>query len=239
MLINNQIFCNLENHLDMSSFDALSEQIAYTLAKHRGDFNPSWTTQETLYNRNSMSVRTKADQIMKESSNTISNKEALYAAKLLGTVTLGTHFVVRPDKLYTKKHLSEFTWKQSYDNQFKFLFDWIDAQKCFDDYGRVIFWISEPGQTTALHRDHFDQDLWKNRDPFIWLTGQYPKRLQVMDDVTGESHYSNCRACVFDANNLHASVGHTQFSAWSLRIDGVYNKEWAKRAGIAEYFNIQ
>jgi len=43
---------------------------------------------------------------------------------------------------------------------------------------------------------------------------------------------------VFSTHNVHASEGHSQCAAWSLRIDGKFNKDWAEQAGIAEYFNL-
>lgn len=241
-LINNQIFCNLEDHLDMKSFDALNDKITYALAKNHTHFKPSGTSQNTLHDQSTVSVYNKRDKLLKEIPS-LSAVEALYYAKFSGAVTLGNGFILRgntgyPAK-YHEKHLRSNAIIHPFDDQFKFLFDWIDAQNCFTEYGRVLFWVNEPGQKTALHRDYPENDVKKdNKDPFIWLTGVIPKRLVVKDAETGEIHHSTSRACVFSTHNIHASEGHPQLTVWSLRIDGKFNEDWARKAGIAEYFNI-
>lgn len=236
-LINNQLFYNLENYLDMKSFEALNDQIILTLAKNFQHLRPSGTSQNTLYDQSTISVYTKRDEALLAHPE-LSREDALFYAKLNGAVTLGTNFVVRgttgyPQK-YNVKYLRDSALIFPHDNQFKFLFDWIDSQGCFDEYGRVIFWISEPGQNTALHRDY---PVGKGlKDPFIWFTGTIPKQLSILDEKSNTMHYSTSRACVFDSNNVHASKAHLQHTAWSLRFDGKFNKEWAERAGIAEHF---
>jgi len=238
LLINNQIFYDLEKYLDMKSFDGLNDQINLALAKNFQHFRPSGTGQGTLYDQNSISVYSKRDEVLKTNPE-LSSIHALFYAKLCGTVTLGTNFTVRGNKgypgTYHDKYLKKNTIRFEFDDQFKFLFDWIDKQGCFDEYGRVIFWISEPGQNTALHRDYVDRSRGLN-DPFIWLTGVIPKQLYILDEKTGIMHYSNNRACVFNTNNTHASKAHPNYTTWSLRIDGKFNKDWAERAGIADHF---
>jgi len=242
-LINNQIFCNLEDHLDMKSFDELNDKITYALAKNHAHFSPSGTSQKTLYDQSTVSVYNERDRLLVTHPE-LTRVEALYYAKLSGAVTLGNGFIVRGNKgypaKYHEKHLKSNAIIHAFDDQFKFLFDWIDAQNCFTEYGRVIFWINEPSQKTAFHRDYPKNDVTykDNKDPFIWLTGVIPKRLVIKDHDTGETHYSTSRAGVFSTHNVHASEGHPQFVAWSLRIDGKFNKDWAVKAGIAEYFGI-
>lgn len=242
-LINNQIFYNLENYLDMKSFDEMNDKIAYALATNHTHFSPSGTTQRTLYDQSTLSVYKKRDQILEEMP-ALSRLDALFYAKLSGTVTLGNNFILRGNKgypaKYDEKHLRASAILQPFDDQFKFLYDWIDAQNCFTEYGRVLFWVNEPCQKTAFHRDYPENDLKHKdvKDTFIWLTGIIPKRLIVKDTDTGEIHRSDSRACVFNTHNVHSSEGHPQCAAWSLRIDGKFNKDWAAKAGIAEYFNL-
>jgi hypothetical protein len=242
-LINNRVFYNLENYLDMASFDAINDKICYALSKNYQHFSPSGTSQNTLFDQSTISVYSKRDEILKSSlHDKMTIKEAGIYAKLLGTATLGTNFILRGNigypATYSSKHMRKFTSLFDFDDQFKFLFDWIDAQNCFSTYGRVIFWINEPGQVTAYHTDYPTDSKVKKNDPFIWLTGKIPKQLRLLDPVTNEVHYSNAKACVFNTNNIHSSIGHPQYTAWSLRIDGMFNKEWAQTAGIAEHFNL-
>jgi hypothetical protein len=55
-LINNQLFYNLENYLDMDAFDAMDDKIAYTLAKNNSYFYLSGTNQPSIYDQTTMSV---------------------------------------------------------------------------------------------------------------------------------------------------------------------------------------
>ena len=242
-LINNQLFCNLENYLDMEAFDALHDKICHALSKNHQHFSPSGTSQNTLVDQSTISVYSKRDEILKSLPHgDMTYQEATIYAKLSGAATLGTNFVLRGNVgypvTYPAKHLREFASLYHFDNQFKFLFDWIDSQKCFSTYGRVIFWINEPGQITAYHRDYPEDSKVKRNDPFIWMTGKISKQLRLLDPDTNKVHYSDTRACVFNTNNIHSSIGHPEFAAWSLRIDGMFNKEWAQHAGIAEHFNL-
>jgi hypothetical protein len=242
-LINNQIFYNLENYLDMESFDKINDKITYALSKNWRHFRTSGTTQNTLYDQSTLSVYKKRDQLLKEMPSLL-KLEALFYAKLSGTVTLGNNFILRGTKRYpakyVEKHLSKSAELQPFDNQFKFLYDWIDAQNCFTEYGRVLFWVNEPCQKTAFHQDYPTNNVnYKDvKDSFIWLTGIVPKKLVIKDPDTGETHHSTSRACVFNTNNIHSSLGHPECTAWSLRIDGNFNKDWAIKAGIADYYNV-
>lgn len=242
-LINNQLFCDLENHLDMKAFDEINNKITFALAKNYMHFTPSGTSQNTLYDQSTVSVYNERERLQEEIPS-LTRVEALHYAKLSGAVTLGNGFILRGNKgypaKYHEKHLKSNAITYPFNDQFKFLFDWIEAQNCFTEYGRVIFWINEPGQKTALHRDYPETDVSKKdtKDPFIWLTGVIPKQLAILDPATGKTHLSTSRACVFSTHNVHGSEGHPQLAAWSLRIDGKFNKDWAERAGIAEYFNL-
>lgn len=240
-LINNQLFYSLEEHLDMASFDSINDTICKALARNWQHFRPSGTSQNTIYDKTKLSIFEKKNNVLKNNVENFDHTQALFYAKLTGTVTLGTNFTLRGTKgypeTYSKKHKLESALITSFDHEFQFLYDWINAQGCFDEYGRVIFWINEPCQKTAFHHDYPLSVNPKKRDPFIWLTGIIPKRLVLLDPDTQELHYSNTRACVFDTNNIHSSVGHDYHVAWSLRIDGTFNKEWATRAGIWNHFN--
>ena len=49
-LINNKLWINLENHLDMTAFDALHEQIIYAISKNAKYIEPSYTPRHTFLN---------------------------------------------------------------------------------------------------------------------------------------------------------------------------------------------
>lgn len=242
-LINNRPFVNLDGYLDIETFNKLENRILLMLAKHSDNIQTSSTPQNTLYNREHIMFTNKMDEYKNDPvADTFNSEQLELYAKLNSAVTLGRHLSIRANigypATYKYKHISRMTADLPWTTDFKFVFDWIDAQKCFKDYGRVIFWINEPNQKTAFHRDYSDDRL-DMRDSFIWLTGKNKKRLLLKDPDNGEEHMSDCRALVFDSTNPHCSQGNELFTSWSLRIDGTFNAEWATKAGIAEYYGVK
>lgn len=241
-LINNNYFVNLEDYLDISALSGIEDNISFMLAKHSESMRTSSTPQNTLYNRNHIMITDKIQDYKNyQELSDFTDGQLEWYAKLNSAVTLGKHLSIKANvgypSTYRYKHLSKFVTSLPWTADFSFLLDWIDAQKCFKDYGRVIFWINEPNQKTAFHRDYPDNNL-NMRDSFIWLTGTNKKRLLLKDPITGTEHSTNCRALTFDSTNPHCSQGNEFFTSWSLRIDGVFDKNWATRAGIAEHFEL-
>jgi hypothetical protein len=242
-LINGQPFVNLEPYLDMSAFDNLEDRISYALAKNSDNFQTSSTTQDTLYDKTQTIFVNKVVAYKKDPAlSELSEKQLEWYAKLNKGLTLGNHLTIRMKpgypSTYVIKHIDRFTVESPWAADFDFVLDWVKNQKCFKEFGRVLFWVNESNQKTAWHRDYPDNNLDK-RDPFIWLTGKNKKSLMLKDPNTGEDYISDSRALVFNSTNPHCSLGNELYTSWSLRIDGVFDKEWATRAGIAEYYNVK
>jgi len=239
-LINDLPYVNLEPFLDMEGFDNIHENIIRSLAKNSNHIDTSSTVYNTLFDKSNpgffeqMAVNASKNPNMK-------NRELQLYTKLSGTVTLGHHLVVRSHHNYPTsyffKHLDKDSVNFSCYNDFDFLFKWLEDQKCFTEFGRVLFWFNEPGQQGALHRDYVPA-ITDKKDMFIWLTGVFPKKMIVYDDQTEEKIIIPHRAIVFNTLNWHASIGHQNLASWSLRIDGLFNPEWAEKAGIKDYYNL-
>lgn len=239
-LINGKCWINLEDHLDMAAFDLLEDQIHLTMAKNAKYIEPSYTPQFSLLDS------THAGFLEKRQEHKITHPDLEPAqlnwyTKLSGAVTLGTQLILRGNSgypaTYKDKHLNKFSIDMPCKPDFDFLFKWIEAQNCFTEYGRTMFWINEPAQRTAFHTDYGNYNLDK-RDMFIWITGRIRKSLMVKDDETGEIFTSPHRAMVFNTIDWHGSCGDDEFTSWSFRVDGVFNPEWAARVGIKEYYNL-
>jgi hypothetical protein len=237
-LINEKIWINLESYLDMESFFSFENQISYNLAKNAKYIETSYTPCYSLFDRQLDGYHEKKIEYNIQFSE-LGRYEINWYTKLQGTATLGNHLKIRENKgypyTYKLKGLNEYTFNLAPYSDFKFLFDWIDEQNCFLEYGRTLFWINEPNQKTAFHTDYGDINS-DNRDMFIWLTGQYPKTLLLLDDTTNKIYETNNRALVFNNVNWHCSKGHSDYVSWSLRIDGVFNPIWAEKVGIKNYF---
>jgi hypothetical protein len=240
-LINGKLWIDLEKYLDMNSFNAIENQITYNIAKNAKYIEPSYTPQLSLFNKELPGYLEERSKYKLEYPE-LGPSEINWYTKLNGTAILGSQLVLRSTKGYPKtyphKHLNEHSVNLPPCEDFQFLFDWIEKQNCFDEYGRILFWINEPNQLTAIHTDYSNIELDK-RDMFIWLTGRYSKSILLKDNETGETQETNSRAMVFNTVNWHATKGHTNYVSWSLRIDGSFNAEWAKKVGIKEYYNYE
>lgn len=239
-LINGQPCINLDNYLDISEFDKLEDKIILSIAKNAKYIEPSYTPHFSFYNKKLIGYLEEKEQ-NKFKFKDLDEHGINWLTKLQGTATLGTQLVLRGNRGYPKtynlKHTDAYSINLPACNDFQFLFEWIDNQNCFSEYGRTMFWINEPNQTTTMHTDYGNVSSDK-RDMFIWITGRFPKSILLFDDITEEVFESNARSIIFNNTNWHSSKGHPCYSSWSLRIDGVFNKPWAAKVGIADYFRL-
>lgn len=134
---------------------------------------------------------------------------------------------------YGQKHLHDSCYDTPVAAEFGFLFDWIKEQNIFDQYGRVVMFINEPGVSTVLHRDY--PNPTSHRNEFIWINLGSAKRFYVYDDAADEKHYIDSRVVYFDNANWHGS-DPSQYASWSLRIDGVYSNDFLCRSGTHAHF---
>lgn len=240
-LINGKHWIGLEEHLDMAGFDLLNDQILLAIAKNAKYIEPSYTPKHSLLNPNCPGFLEERASFKTQFPD-LDPSQLNWYTKLSGAITLGTQLVVRGNKGYPKtyqhKHLNEFTIDMPCASDFTFLFKWLDAQNCFSEYGRTMFWINEPSQKTAFHTDYGNINSEK-RDMFIWLTGKFKKKILLQDNNSGEIFSSTHRAMIFNNINWHGSCGDEQCSSWSLRIDGSFMPKWAETVGIKDYFNLQ
>jgi len=238
-LINDQFYINLEPHLDIKNFDNLHDDIIKSISKNSKYLNVSYTGFNTLFDKSYPGyfeqLRSNQNKIKD-----LDNQQIQIYTKLSGTVTLGQHLILRSHDNYPTsyfyKHLNKNCFNSECHKDFDFLFRWIEDQKCFTEYGRVLFWFNEPGQVGAIHRD-YEKDS-DRKDMFIWLTGIFPKQMIIHDFQTKEKIVIPHRAIIFNNLNWHSSIGHESVASWSLRIDGVFNPIWAEKVGIREYYNL-
>lgn len=238
-LINGKKWINLEDHLDMDAFDALHDQIIFAISKNASHIEPSYTPKHTLLNPLPAFLEERAKH--KNTFPALDQSQLNWYTKLNGAITIGNQLLLRGNKGYPRtyqyKNLNEYSIDMPWASDFDFLFKWLDEQKCFTEYGRTMFWINEPGQTTAIHSDYGDTGSEK-KDMFIWLTGRFKKKIIIKDENISDIYISPHRAMIFNNVNWHGSIGNDQFSSWSLRIDGVFSPEWANAVNLTEYFKL-
>jgi hypothetical protein len=152
------------------------------------------------------------------------------------TDNLGKSLVLVAIDKFASKHLKSAVRRRKFADDFQFIFDWIDAQGCFEEYGRVMFFLSEPNTTGKIHRDYPEWAVHSPSDMFLWISGSPEKQIFVYDTVTDEQVLANSRAVLFDNCNYHGANNASNSVVWSLRVDGIFKKEWAGKVGIYTHF---
>lgn len=238
--INDELFINLEPFLDLSKLSEYHEQISYGIAKNCDKIYPTPAHQETFLNQELVSHEVVLEKVRKKYPE-FSQKQSEAMAKYLGSANLGStlRLKVRTD-LYKYKHLEKFSEYTDSAKDFKFLFDWLEEQDCFEEFGRTMFFLNDPWQQGVIHCDYGKHNSQKQfKDMFIHIRGGLiKKQFFIYDEKTGQKHDCPYSATIFNNNNYHGSINNNWYSAWSLRIDGVFKKSWADKVKISDYFNL-
>lgn len=236
ILINNQPFINLDPHLDIESFDLLHEKISYGIAKSYKFIVPCPVPKYNIYEQHLDSYfdTRQRDSI---SHPELSFHELNTYSMMKGSAFVGSELSIKDVKAYPDdyrfKNLDRYTEIKEAGKNFNFLFDWIDKQRCFSEYGRVIFFISMPGQKGIIHNDY--GDFKHKKDQFVWITGKVKKSFFIYDDLTNTKIYNTGRAIIFNNCDYHGTENENHYVAWSLRIDGVFKDEWAKKINLENW----
>ena len=135
-------------------------------------------------------------------------------------------------KNWLTKHIKQETVETENTKYFKFLFDWLDNEQIFSEYGRVVVFLNEPGVSTPMHQDSPDAT---RKDEFIWLSLGDRKKFFVYDINTETKHYLHSPIGTFDATNYHgADAG--EFASWSMRIDGIFSDSFLTKTNLYNHF---
>ena len=243
-LINNKPFVSFDNVLDIASLQDLVPEISLAIAKNTEYISVGSVRQATLLDQN-LKAFENAKNYYRQNPNlypeNFTNKQIDTYLKLNNCVTLTQMLVVRGlsnydinDGLgYFKKHLASGSIDLPRTKDFEFLISWIKDQNCFEEYGRIIFFISEAGATGIAHKDYDGN----SKDMFIWLTNPLaPKTIKLVDNATGIRYDCRSLTSIFDTRQYHETINTTPWTTWSLRIDGIFKKEWAIQAGIYDHY---
>lgn len=235
--INNEPFYNLGNYVDYDSFEKMLPNINYNIALSCDSITPTGTSQSTLYNQDLKDVTTQAKSLREFTSPLgLSWKQYLYLAMFCNNATtLGNGLYLTQPKdskdprvFYHTKHLKSSWIRTQCAERFGFLFDWIDRQNCFAEYGRIMFFIVEQHSKGAMHRDNYQ--FKQEPDDFLYIQPSLNKRLCLFDSDTNQKVYNEHKVSLFNTNNWHSAENTSDSIGWSLRIDGVFTEEFKSRA---------
>lgn len=252
-LLDGKLIVELESFLDIPALDSISEKVNFAIAKNHDKILPSFGQEQTALHQDSILFYEEEKRRLELTNIKFADKktEDVYL-KLQGASTLGSHLNLTQGGSFFTKHDPKLATHRSFANDFKCLFDWIDAQRCFKEYARVIFFFSEAGQVGTLHRDYPSWLRWNPdvvpsppvdkyppKDMFLWISSTANKRLFVYNEDTQERQYTQTRAATFHNYNYHGTENQGNNYAWSLRIDGTFTKEWAEKVGVYTFFQKQ
>lgn len=96
--------------------------------------------------------------------------------------------------------------------------------------GRVTVYHTLPGMSVPAHRDFAEHPGFNSQ--FIWLN-PFRKPFYVLNGQ-GEKCMVETRAAIFNPNDFHG-MDVTWKSAFSIRVDGFWNKSLIQEAGLADY----
>lgn len=240
-LVQNKPFVNFDQHIDIKRLLEIKPLISCFIARNPHLIKPSKYRSsnfdngmkgvfdyQSLYKNNPEKI---SDPILR---NAIID---LIELDLFGNYCIFEHqdavtspfsLVTRYCKSFYTKHLSSECVAISEDKQIDFFYDWLDQQNIFKEYGRVSFFINYPGTVTALHKD-YPGDTTSNDDEFIWLNIANKNSFYILDKKTSTKIYLTGYCCWFNTGNYHGSES-LPYSCYSIRVDGVFNDEFKKRA---------
>ena len=239
-LINDKPFIELDNFLNLSTLDKFEEEICLGFAKSEKYISLGSTPTQSILNSNNHSAFQDVKRQAKLRYPDLTEKELEWYSLIKGGEAHGYVLFLKNIKRYPE----DFRYKSLKDHciyapaaeHFKFLFKWIDEQNCFKEYGRVLFFVSHPGQTGMIHKDNVGIENLK--DQYLWITGKkFPKSIFLYDKTSEERIYAKSRSTVFDNRNYHGTENPHECATWSLRIDGVFNEDFLEKTGIKNYFS--
>lgn len=237
-LINNQHFINLEPFLDIASLDLLHDQISYAIGKSADYISPA-SPPAYSFSNTGLVAHLDLKAKLRTTNPELTNNQLDWYTLMKGAASHGYALFLKNIKKYPDdfryKSLESHTVKTPAGLNFDFLFEWIEKQNCFTEYGRVLFFISPPGSDGIVHRDNKGLDEYV--DQLIWVTGKFPKKLFLFDTETEEKVECPYRAMYFMNHNYHGTYNPSDYWSWSLRVDGVFTEEFKQKAGLSDYFN--
>lgn len=132
---------------------------------------------------------------------------------------------------YFSKHLHDKCFSHPCIGNFSKFMSWVENIKIFDQVGRISFIFNSPHEHHIIHKDSYSG----YPDNFV-LINLHPERKEFfIIDKNDSEVFVNSKAFVFDTRNYHGTRG-LDFYGWTLRLDGIFNREWLRSINMDDYF---
>jgi hypothetical protein len=235
-------YAPLDDLIDLPRFNALETEILRGLAKSEwglgqiGNGHGKSERRDLYEELRQLSKRPKTDPVRQATDDLGYLAKRRFVALKTRCLTLGMSVTVRQTP-----HFGE--WKPHdpfglqgvtdtpYTKYFPELLRFVDELPIFEARSRVNFFISPPNAGGEIHRDyHRDFPGPPQLPHFVWLQME-KKPFFLFDPEKSEKRYIDSHAVWFNSNQHHGTDPVDYFT-WSVRIDGKFTDEVAKRAGV-------
>lgn len=136
-----------------------------------------------------------------------------------------------------QSRFEEKSWTPDAVKHFANLKLWLEklvTDGVFEHLGRIIFFKAEHDCIMPLHRDLIlpdEHDYFDHRHEFIHVRPNLDKPFYIWDPEIDHKVLAESRAIFFNDQDWHAG-GRTTKQTYSLRIDGIFTKEFRNKIGI-------
>jgi hypothetical protein len=235
----NQAYLALDQYLNTKKFDTIVDDIIIGIAKSKyasGPTNPG----PGYVDKQKKSVSEIYSLILHDSNhpyhNTIKNlknwEPLTFIQYKWPSHSLGQCLVLRQSESnnYSTKGKSSKCSDQPIMSNFTSFMKWLEEENIFDEIGRIVIFLNEPGSCSIEHKDYVDGI--SRKDQFVWICPLGNKKFYVRDDT--EKVYLKSRFCYFDNANIHGSDPAEQ-NTFSIRVDGIFSKSFLDKTNLGKH----
>lgn len=243
--INDRWFIDLDEHIDVSRFNALQSELAAGIAlsmQHSepviigsldAQFDPSLVEVDLFIRQNP-----NHPEIVRLKEQGATQQQLYDFVKFSQrTLPLGRKILLRTYKNYhagfALKHLARINQDTPAYANFPGLRKFLEDSEIFSEIGRIIIFLTERGAEAEIHCDYADGK--SRRDQYVWFNPNKAKKFFVLNE-NFKKQYLTGVANVFDSATWHGGdpAPHATFT---IRVDGVFSSAFATKAGIKEHFS--
>jgi hypothetical protein len=248
-LINNQPYFDFKPHIDFEGLKAIEKDLHYGIVMCKDMVGEGCASTHNLYNKDTETslIDLTWPQQLEDPTNpnyeyykkfNFDRRICMTFARYTEEATqMGQILWLRVPKAMNASHaiLSKGFADMCRDTgayvHFPSLREWISKLPVFEQVGRINFFLHAPGEPGQLHHDSFtgfpDNFMLINLNPAR-------KEVYLLDDNNNKIVIDS-EVSTFDTRNWHGTI-NKEFYSWTLRIEGIFAKDWAQSVGIWDTF---
>ena len=242
-LINEKVVIDLTQYVDLTELTKLKPYIDYAIVKGDEYQVPSQYDGDIFLDQGLGFMNVNEDkklELIKKYPyiNEFDHKHLLMWLRYHYDIKYGqSHLHVIKSRDWKTKHLKDHCDHTEVTELFRPFLNWLDKQNIFSSYGRVNVFVNEPLSITPIHFDPPTNKV-SSKDQFILIKIDGRKKIFVYNEDTQEKVYLPGAIGTFDNYNYHGS-DQSEFASWSIRVDGLFTKEFMDKSGMGDHFTTK